>query len=90
MIREYSSSDYSRCREIVEEVWKFSDVFKPEQLADLFLDVYTGGSLAASNYALVIEEAGRVQGFLFGKCGSGNNQNRYSVQAETSGFSGSL
>ncbi len=85
MIREYCSSDYSRCREIVDEVWRFSDVFKPEQLADLFLDVYTGGSLAASNYALVIEDAGSVQGFLFGKCGSGRT-----IRTRYSGLRGNL
>jgi GNAT superfamily N-acetyltransferase len=75
MIRVYNSSDFSRCREIVNEVWRLTDVFKPNRLADLFLNVYTGGSLAASNCAFVIEEAGHVEGFLFGKSGDAKTMN---------------
>lgn len=85
MIRDFNSGDFSRCREIVNEVWKFCDVFKPIQLADLFLDVYTGGSLAASNYAIVFEETERVQGFLFGKCG-----NAKTIRTQYSGISGNF
>ncbi len=70
MIRPFTYSDLTRCAAIVNKIWNFSTKFKPEPLSDLFLDFYTGGSLSASNLAVVVEEHNVVKGFLFGKCGN--------------------
>lgn len=70
MIRPFKNSDLTRCAAIVNKVWTFNSKFKPEQLSELFLDYYTGGSLSASNFAVVAEEHNIVKGFLFGKCGN--------------------
>ncbi len=69
MIRNYESSDFTSCVEIVNKVWDFDTRFKPSQLANLFKKVYVGGSLSGSNYAYIIEDNHRVKGFLFGKLG---------------------
>lgn len=61
MIRYYTHDDFSHCRGIVNEVWRFTDKFKPDLLSELFLDVYTAGSLSASNYAIVLEHDGNVR-----------------------------
>lgn len=85
MIRKYQNNDFSRCASIVNKVWNFSGKFKPEPLSDLFLEFYTGGSLGASNFAVVIEENHRVKGFLFGKCGNANL-----IETQYSSFCGQL
>lgn len=46
MIRKIKQEDFSRCVAIVNSVWKFTEIFKPDELAKLFLDVYTLGSLS--------------------------------------------
>lgn len=85
MIREHTNKDFIRCVEIINTVWDFDSKFSPSQLSDLFKNVYVGGSLSASNYAIVVEENDIVQGFLFGKCGNENLiRNKYS------GFFGQL
>lgn len=70
MIRKYEQKDFEKCIEIVNDVWNFDGRFLPSNLSALFKKVYVGGSLSASNFAIVVEEEGIVKGFLFGKCGS--------------------
>lgn len=79
MIREYKESDFLVCVEIVNDVWNFDNKFKPRELSEFFKKIYTGGSLAASNYNVVVVEDGIVKGFLFGKCGKNPvHKNEYS------------
>ncbi len=85
MIRDYKDRDFNACRDMVNQVWDFDTRFKPAELADLFKTVYTAGSLAESNFFIVIEEDQQVKGFLFGKCG---DKNLY--ENEYSGVAGSL
>ena len=85
MIRPFKSSDITRCAVIVNKVWNLSSRFRPESLSDLFLDYYTGGTLSASNFAVVAEEHNVVKGFLFGKCG-----NRNLIKTGYSGLSGKI
>jgi GNAT superfamily N-acetyltransferase len=85
MLRNYEANDFIKCVEIINDVWDFDNRFKPEELSELFKKVYAGGSLAASNYAVVVEEEGVVKGFLFGKCGEENI-----FGGEYAGFKGSL
>lgn len=66
MIRELKPEDWDNCISIVDEVWNVSQAFQPIELAERFLQIYTLGSLAGSNYAVVAEEDNRVVGFLFG------------------------
>ncbi|MFW6366135.1 MAG: GNAT family N-acetyltransferase [Spirochaetota bacterium] len=66
MLRTVTPGDYEDCCAIVDRVWRFTSHFKPAQLAACFLDVYTLGSLAHSNFAAVLEEEHTVRGFLFG------------------------
>ncbi len=86
MIRYYTVGDFSRCNGIVNEVWRFTEKFKPIKLSNLFLDVYTAGSLGGSNYAIVVEDDGYVQGFLFGTCGGDAKL----IKTRYSGLSGGL
>jgi GNAT superfamily N-acetyltransferase len=69
VIRIFLDTDLQDCKNIVNKVWKFTNVFQSREQAELALDSYTGGSLAESNYATVIEENGKIVGFLFGKYG---------------------
>ena len=69
MLRAYTEHDFSACIEIVNTVWQFDKKFPPPPLSNLFKRMYTGGSLAASNFYIVLEEENHVVGFLFGKCG---------------------
>ena len=79
MIRELRQEDIYDCITIVDAVWRFKEIFQPIELAELFLDIYTMGSLAGSNYGIVAEENGRVIGFLFGKSSTGKlYQTKYS------------
>lgn len=71
MIREANPEDWNDCIAIVDEVWNVSQAFQPIELAERFLQIYTLGSLAGSNYAVVAEEDNRVVGFLFGKSATG-------------------
>ena len=70
MIRPYQDDDYEACLDIVDQAWDFAGRLQPESLADFGIRLYTIGSLAESNYAVVVEEAGRAVGFLFGRAGS--------------------
>jgi GNAT superfamily N-acetyltransferase len=85
MIREYTNKDFARCVEIINRVWDFDGRFIPSQLSILFKDIYVGGSLSESNFAIVVEENNKVEGFLFGKCGIENL-----IRNEYSGFFGHL
>ncbi|MGD8782059.1 MAG: GNAT family N-acetyltransferase [Ignavibacteria bacterium] len=85
MIREYSQTDFERCKGIINLVWEFDSRFSPNQLSELFKNIYVGNSLSESNFTKVIEENGIVQGFIFGKSG---NRNLY--KTEYSGFLGRL
>ena len=85
MLRDYQTSDFDDCIAIVDQVWDFSNRFQPQSLVELFLKIYVGGSLAASNFAAVCEEEGIVKGFLFG------NSGRLGLyETEYSGFWGNL
>jgi GNAT superfamily N-acetyltransferase len=72
MIRKFKPQDVEQCVNIVNMVWDFDIRFNPKQLSNLFKRIYTEGSLANSNFAVVVEENNAVQGFLFGKCGNKN------------------
>ena len=85
MIRKFRTEDFDKCVEIVNDVWDFDGRFHPAQLSNLFKRVYVGGSLSASNFAIVVVKDIAVKGFLFGKCGSKNL-----LRSEFSGFKGSL
>jgi ribosomal protein S18 acetylase RimI-like enzyme len=54
----------------VDEAWDFTGHLQPQSIAEFGKRFYTLGSLAESNYAVVVEEAGAVVGFLFGRAGS--------------------
>ncbi len=69
VIRDFTQQDTLKCVDIVDAVWQFDERFKPAGLADFFKQTYVGGSLSVSNFAVVIEDSGQVQGFLFGRCG---------------------
>jgi hypothetical protein len=56
VIRELTEEDYNLCISIVDIVWKFTEIFYPKELADLFLNIYTLRSLAGSNYGIVAED----------------------------------
>ncbi len=64
--REYRASDYSQCEQLVNQAWKFDKIFFPNALSDLAKQIYTKGSVLNSNYKRVIEEDGKVVGFIFG------------------------
>lgn len=72
MLRTYRPSDFDACAEIVGNVWDFDGRFTPPAVAALFKKAYAGLSLSYSNFAMVSEEGGRVEGFLFGNCGQDN------------------
>ncbi|MDC7125446.1 MAG: GNAT family N-acetyltransferase [Spirochaetales bacterium] len=85
MIRKYSDKDYSNCVTIINEVWRFDVIFKPKELSELFKKIYVLDSLSLSNFAIVIEEDNKVQGFLFGNCGYKNL-----IKNNYSGFAGKI
>lgn len=66
MFRTYRDTDLNDCINLVNQVWRFDKHIQPTALSALFQSVYVTTSLNESNYRLVIEEAGRVRGFLFG------------------------
>lgn len=70
MLRTYHDQDFAACVEIVNQVWGFDQKFTPPALSTLFKEMYTGVSLAASNFYRVVEEDGQVVGFLFARCGA--------------------
>lgn len=72
MLRPYRPSDFDACAEIVGNVWDFDGRFAPEAVSALFKSAYAGLSLSYSNFAMVSEEGGKVEGFLFGNCGHEN------------------
>lgn len=72
MLRTYTDRDFAACVALVNTVWNFDARFKPPALSALFKEMYVGVSLAASNFYQVVEEDGRVVGFLFAKGGAGS------------------
>jgi ribosomal protein S18 acetylase RimI-like enzyme len=71
MIRALRKEDIHGCILVVDDVWKFSEIFHPEQLAEIFLELYTLGSLSDSNFNFVVEENNSIVGFIFGKTKNG-------------------
>lgn len=65
-IREYRDSDYLDCENLVSNAWGFDKNLAPQELADLSKYLYTMGSIAASNFLMVLENNNKVVGFLFG------------------------
>ncbi|MEA2047436.1 MAG: GNAT family N-acetyltransferase [Campylobacterota bacterium] len=66
IFREYKESDYKQCEELVNQAWRFNDVFSPKALSDISKLIYTKGSVLGSNYKMVVEVNGKVIGFIFG------------------------
>jgi ribosomal protein S18 acetylase RimI-like enzyme len=64
--REYKESDYAQCEELVNQAWGFDEIFSSEALASFAKLIYTKGSVLGSNYKMVVENQGRVVGFIFG------------------------
>jgi len=64
--REYCEADYARCEQLVDQAWSFTRHFQPAPFAALAKELYTRGALRGSNFAQVVEEDGRVVGFIFG------------------------
>jgi len=85
MIRNYKDTDFEACTELVNKVWQFDQHYEPPELAQLFIEIYTGGSLAASNFSKVVEEESCVKGFIFGKI-----ENRPIPKSEYNGLNGQL
>lgn len=66
-IRPYQPDDYTACEALVNQAWKFDDIFSPEALADIAKSIYTKGSVIEGNYKAVAEHNGKLIGFLFGR-----------------------
>lgn len=64
--REYRESDYSQCEDLVNQAWGFNEIFSPSAMSDLAKCIYTKGSVLGSNYRMVVEDEGRIAGFVFG------------------------
>ena len=67
MIRDYKEADFGDCLHLVNNVWDFDKHFSPPELSKFFQRIYTGSSLAGSNFLKVVEEDNQIKGFLFGK-----------------------
>jgi len=85
IIRKYEKKDYLDCIRIVNEIWDFDGRYFPNELAEFIKRAYFLTNLSKSNFTVVIEEQGNVQGFLFGKSGK---ESLYKTQY--SGFRGTL
>ncbi len=66
IFREYKDSDYAQCEELVNQAWGFDKIFSPKALSEFAKLIYTKGSVLGSNYRMVVEDNGRVVGFIFG------------------------
>ncbi|MCG7874411.1 MAG: GNAT family N-acetyltransferase [Candidatus Thiodiazotropha lotti] len=66
IIRPYKPSDYEFCEALVNQAWGFDEIFEPADLSALAKIIYTKGSLVSSNYRRVVEDDGRLVGFIFG------------------------
>lgn len=64
--REYKEKDYEQCEELVNQAWRFEEIFAPKALSNLAKEIYTKGSVVGSNYQMVAEVDGMVAGFIFG------------------------
>jgi len=64
--REYRDCDYSECEELVNQAWGFDQIFSSQELSKFAKHIYTKGSCVSSNYRMVVEDNGRVAGFIFG------------------------
>jgi len=65
-IREYQKSDYPACEELVNQAWKFDQIFRSLNLRKLAKKLYTEGSLVSSNFKIVAEDDYGIAGFIFG------------------------
>ncbi len=65
-IRDYRTGDFPACEALVEEAWNFTRNLQPPELARVTRHLYTYGSVISSNHMRVLEDKGRVVGFLFG------------------------
>ena len=61
MIREFKKEDLVACVALVNKIWDFDHKFQPHALSALFKIVYTAGSLAESNFYLVVEKEHKVR-----------------------------
>ncbi|MCG7985667.1 MAG: GNAT family N-acetyltransferase [Candidatus Thiodiazotropha lotti] len=66
IIRPYKPSDYEFCEALVNQAWSFDEIFEHADLSALAKIIYTKGSLVSSNYRRVVEDDGRLVGFIFG------------------------
>lgn len=64
--RQYKTADYIQCEKLVNQAWRFDDIFAPPALADFAKCIYTQGAVVAGNYHMVAEIDGEVAGFIFG------------------------
>lgn len=65
-IRDYRTEDYQACETLVEKAWHFSEILQPPALARVTRHLYTYGSMISSNHIRVVEDDGKLVGFLFG------------------------
>lgn len=66
VFRKYQEKDYSQCEELVNQAWGFDELFSSSELSDFAKLIYTKGSILTSNYKMVVEDKGKVVGFIFG------------------------
>lgn len=76
ILRKYRESDYSQCEALVNKAWGFDHIFAPKALSDLAKLIYTKGSVLGSNYRMVVEVDGKIEGFIFGLNEYGNKPGR--------------
>jgi len=67
VVRKYQASDLRACAELAAEAWpsRMSTISREDQVAGM--EGYMMSALAASTWAEVLDESGRVVGFLFGR-----------------------
>ena len=70
-LRTYRDADFPACADLVNRAWDLDRRLRPVEFALLAKELYTGSSLAESNYASVVESDGDVVGFIYGRCGAG-------------------
>jgi GNAT superfamily N-acetyltransferase len=66
-IRSYDDSDFEECLKLVDSIWGFTRIINNWSIGMLFLTMYFLFNLKESTYAIVIEEKGKVIGFLFAR-----------------------
>ncbi len=65
-LKEYRDSDYSAWESLVDNAWGFVRNLYLRGLAALGRYLYTMGSIAMSEYRMVLEYNNEVIGFIFG------------------------